>query len=92
MQEETEVLVENLRGQVWIENQIHIRLWPDWESNPGRIGERHGNNRCTVGQNEVKVCQNSILVTITFYLFFIFIKKGLLWRIYLENILLWNLF
>ena len=46
MQEETEVLGENLRGQVWIENQIHIRLWPDWESNPGRIGERHGNNRC----------------------------------------------
>ena len=33
MQEETEVLGENLRGQVWIENQIHIRLWPDWESN-----------------------------------------------------------
>ena len=31
MQEETEVLGENLRGQVWIENQIHIRLWPDWE-------------------------------------------------------------
>ena len=27
-------------------DQIHIRLWPDWESNPGRIGERHGNNRC----------------------------------------------
>ena len=46
MQEETEVLGENLRGQVWIENQIHIRLWPDWESNLGRIGERHGNNRC----------------------------------------------
>ena len=46
MQEETEVLGENLRGQLWIENQIHIRLWPDWESNPGRIGERHGNNRC----------------------------------------------
>ena len=46
MQEETEVLGVNLRGQVWIENQIHIRLWPDWESNPGRIGERHGNNRC----------------------------------------------
>ena len=46
MQEETEVLGENLRGQVWIENQIHIRLWPDWESNPGRIGEKHGNNRC----------------------------------------------
>ena len=46
MQEETEVLGENLRGQVWIENQIHIRLWPDWESNPGRFGERHGNNRC----------------------------------------------
>ena len=46
MQEETEVLGENLHGQVWIENQIHIRLWPDWESNPGRIGERHGNNRC----------------------------------------------
>ena len=46
MQEETEVLGENLRGQVWIENQIHIRLWPDWESNPGRISERHGNNRC----------------------------------------------
>ena len=46
MQEETEVLGENLRGQVWMENQIHIRLWPDWESNPGRIGERHGNNRC----------------------------------------------
>ena len=46
MQEETEVLGENLRGQEWIENQIHIRLWPDWESNPGRIGERHGNNRC----------------------------------------------
>ena len=44
MQEETKVLEENLRGQVWIENQIHIRLWPDWESNPGRIGERHGNN------------------------------------------------
>ena len=21
-------------------------LWPDRESNPGRIGERHGNNRC----------------------------------------------
>ena len=42
MQEETEVLGENLRGQVWIKNQIHIRLWPDWESNPGRIGERHG--------------------------------------------------
>ena len=40
------MLGENLRGQVWIENQIHIRLWPDWESNPGRIGERHGNNRC----------------------------------------------
>ena len=37
---------KNLRGQEWIENQIHIRLWPDWESNPGRIGERHGNNRC----------------------------------------------
>ena len=37
---------ENLRGQVWIKNQIHIQLWPDWESNPGRIGERHGNNRC----------------------------------------------
>ena len=34
MQEETEVLRENLRGQVWIESQIHIRLWPDWESNP----------------------------------------------------------
>ena len=46
MQEETEVLGENLRGQVWIENQIHIWLWPDWESNPGRIGERQGNNRC----------------------------------------------
>ena len=46
MQEETEVLGENLRGQVWIENQIHIWLWPDWESNLGRIGERHGNNRC----------------------------------------------
>ena len=46
MQEETEVLGENLHGQVWIENQIHIWLWPDWESNPGRIGERHGNNRC----------------------------------------------
>ena len=45
MQEETEVLGENLCGQVWIENQIHIRLWPDWESNPGRIGERHGNIR-----------------------------------------------
>ena len=29
MQEETEVLGENLNGQVWIENQIHIRLWPD---------------------------------------------------------------
>ena len=29
MQEETEVLGENLRGQVWIENQIHIRLWPE---------------------------------------------------------------
>ena len=43
MQEETEVHWENLRGQVWIENQIHTRLWPDWESNPGRIGERHGN-------------------------------------------------
>ena len=47
MQEETEVLGENLRGLVWIENQIHIRLiWPDWKSNPGLIGERHGNNRC----------------------------------------------
>ena len=47
MQEETEVLGENLRGQVWIENQIHIRLiWPDWKSNPGLIGERLGNNRC----------------------------------------------
>ena len=46
MQEDTEVLGENLRGQVWIENQIHIRLWPDWESNPGRIGERHRNNCC----------------------------------------------
>ena len=46
MQEEIEVLGENLRGQVWIENQIHIRLWPDWESNSGRIGERHGNNCC----------------------------------------------
>ena len=46
MQEETKVLGENLRGYVWIENQIHIWLWPDWESNPGRIGERHGNNRC----------------------------------------------
>ena len=46
MQEETEVLGENPRGRVWIENQIHIRLWPDWESNPGRIGKRHGNNRC----------------------------------------------
>ena len=46
MQEETEVLGENLCGQVWIENQIHTRLWPDWESNPGRIGERHGNNHC----------------------------------------------
>ena len=45
MQEETKVLGENLHGQVWIENQIHIRLWPDWESNLGRIGERHGNNR-----------------------------------------------
>ena len=45
MQEETEVLGENLRRQVWIENKIHIRLWPDWESNPGRIGERHGNDR-----------------------------------------------
>ena len=47
MQEETKVLGENLHGQVWIENQIHIRLQPDWESSPGRIGERHGNNRCT---------------------------------------------
>ena len=29
------------------ENQIHIRLiWPDWKSNPGLIGERHGDNRC----------------------------------------------
>ena len=46
MQEETEVLGENLRGLVWIENQIHIWLWPDWESNPGRIGERQRNNRC----------------------------------------------
>ena len=46
MQEETEVLGENLRGQVWIENQIQIRLWSDWESNLGRIFERHGNNRC----------------------------------------------
>ena len=47
MQEETQVLGENLRGQVWIENQIHIRLiWPDWKSNPGLIGERHGNNHC----------------------------------------------
>ena len=53
MQEETEVLGENLRGQVWIENQIHIRLWPDWESNPGRIGERHGNNRCAARPLEV---------------------------------------
>ena len=35
MHEETEVLGENLRGQVWIENQIHIRLWPDWEIEPG---------------------------------------------------------
>ena len=30
MQERTEVLGENLRGQVWIENQIHIRLWPEF--------------------------------------------------------------
>ena len=27
MQEETEVLGENLRGQVWIENQIHIHTF-----------------------------------------------------------------
>ena len=46
MQEETEVLGENLRRQVWIKNQIHIWLWPDWESNPGHIGERHGNIPC----------------------------------------------
>ena len=29
MHEETEVLGENLHGQEWIEDQIHIRLWPD---------------------------------------------------------------
>ena len=29
MQEETEVLGENLRGQVWIENQIH-KLYSEW--------------------------------------------------------------
>ena len=59
MQEETEVLGENLRGQVWIENQIHIRLWPDWESNPGRIGERHGNNRCANPPAQWKIRRSS---------------------------------
>ena len=44
MQEETKGLGGNLRWQLWVENQIHIGLWPDLESNPGRIGERYGNN------------------------------------------------
>ena len=35
MQEETEVLGENLRGQVWIENQIHIRLLTRLGIEPG---------------------------------------------------------
>ena len=70
MQEETEVLGENLRGQVWIENQIHIRLWSDWESNPGRIGERHGNNRCAnpPAQNHRNaVCKLNILASLKSY-------------------------
>ena len=35
-----------LRGQVWIDNQIHVRPWPDRESNPGCSGERRGNICC----------------------------------------------
>ena len=64
MQEETEVLGENLRGHVWIENQIHIRLWPDWESNPGRIVERHGNNCCANPPAHIK----SVGISISDYL------------------------
>ena len=38
-------------------DQIHIRLWPDWESNPARIGETHGNNRCAnpPAQSSIKI-------------------------------------
>ena len=41
MQEESEVLRENLRGRVWIDNQIHVKPWPHRKSNSGHSGEKH---------------------------------------------------
>ena len=53
----------NLRGQVWIENQIHIQLWPDWESNLGRFGERHGNNRCANPPAQVFITEYMVIAS-----------------------------
>ena len=75
------MLGENLRGQVWIENQIHIRLWSDWESKLGRIGERHGNNRLeSIGtpfdhQRVGCRCNGSAQYMILAYKIFVFFKK-----------------
>ena len=42
MQEETEVLGEILRERVWIDNQIHIQPWSDWESNRAAVVKGEG--------------------------------------------------